>query len=383
MGFFSIGASFSDALIEYITPNRRLLVAAVCAVAMVLPVHGQDVVEQSLRIPMPAAGKNGLEAVVVRPNDDAAHPLAVINHGSPREADQRLSMTAWSLIPQAREFARRGWTTVVVVRRGYGTSGGGYSEDARGCSSDPQYYAAGIESAKDIRAAIAYLSTLPMVDASRIISVGVSAGGFATVALTADPPPGLIAGISFAGGRGSQQPDEVCGAGDLIRAFAQFGKRSRTPMLWVYADNDHFFGPAIAAQFYEAFTSTGGVARFVRAPAFRRDGHGLFSLGGIALWTPMVDDFLASRQLKLREALLSLPAPPSIEPPSQLSAEGRDEFRSFLTLPAHRAFAVSTSGHYGYAFGRHGEDEAKKYALNHCRAAGQSTDHCIVVSSDD
>ena len=35
----------------------------------------QDLVEESLRIPMPEAGKNGLEAFMVRPNDSAAHPL--------------------------------------------------------------------------------------------------------------------------------------------------------------------------------------------------------------------------------------------------------------------------------------------------------------------
>jgi dienelactone hydrolase len=368
---------------HWMTPIRQFLVAAILAAMIVVSAHGQDLVEQSLRIPMSAAGKSGLEAVMVRPNDAAAHPLALINHGSPREADQRPGMTAWGLIPEAREFARRGWTTVIVLRRGYGTSGGVYSEDPRGCSSDPQYHAAGIESAKDIRAAIAHLSTLPVVDPSRIISVGVSAGGFATVALTADPPPGLIAGISFAGGQGSQQPDEVCGAGDLIRAFAEFGERSRTPMLWVYSENDHFFGPGIAAQFYRAFTGAGGVARFVRAPAFRRDGHGLFSLGGIPSWTPMVDDFLASQHLKLREALLSLPVSPSIEPPAQLSAEGREEFRSYLTLPAHKAFAVSASGHYGYAFGRRAQDEAKKSALDHCLDAEQRADRCAVVSSDD
>jgi hypothetical protein len=221
------------------------------------------------------------------------------------------------------------------------------------------------------------------VDASHIISVGVSAGGFATVALTADPPPGLVAGVSFAGGRGSQHPDEVCNAGDLIRSFAEFGKRSRVPMLWVYSENDHFFGPALAAQFYKAFTNAGGIASLVRAPAFRRDGHGLFSLGGIPLWTPMVDDYLASQNLKLNEVLLSLPASPSIEPPSRLSPEGREEFRSFLTLPAHKAFAVSTSGRYGYAFGRRAEEEAKKSALSHCRDSDQGADHCVVVSSDD
>jgi dienelactone hydrolase len=190
--------------------RTRLILITLFAVAACGQARSQDLVEQSLRIPMSEAGKNGLEAVMIRPNDSAAHPLVLINHGTPREADQRPGMTAWGLTPQAREFARRGWTAVMVMRRGFGTSGGGFSEDAQACSSHPDYYDSGKESAKDLRAAIAYLSKLPEVDASRIISVGVSAGGFATVALTADPPPGLVAAISFAGGRGSRKPDEVC-----------------------------------------------------------------------------------------------------------------------------------------------------------------------------
>lgn len=96
-----------------------------------------------------------------------------------------------------------------------------------------------------------------------------------------------------------------------------------------------------------------------------------------------MDDFLASQNLKLREVPLSLPAPPAVEPPSQLSSEGREEFRSFLTLPGHKAFAVSTNGHYGYAFGRRAEDEAKKSALTHCRDADAGAVHCVVVSPAD
>jgi hypothetical protein len=69
---------------HYVTPIRQFLVGAIFAAMMVVPVHGQDLVEQSLRIPMPAAGKSGLEAVMVRPNDAAAHPLALINlHARP------------------------------------------------------------------------------------------------------------------------------------------------------------------------------------------------------------------------------------------------------------------------------------------------------------
>jgi dienelactone hydrolase len=294
-----------------------------------IQVRAQDLVEQSIRVPIPDSGRQGLEAVMVRPNDSAAHPLALLTHGTPRESSRRSETAASKFIPQAREFARRGWTTVVVVRRGFGTSGGGYHEEGRSCSSHPDYYDAGKHSAEDLRAAIVYLSTLPQVDASRIISVGVSTGGFANVALSADPPPGLLATISFAGGRGSKSPDLVCNAGELIRAFAQFGHKSRVPMLWIYAQNDHFFGPKLAADFFRAFTEAGGKATFAMAAPIGEDGHSLYAKG-IPVWTPVVDHFLQAQGLQLRETLLALPGAPAVVATDELTeppASGHEDAR--------------------------------------------------------
>jgi dienelactone hydrolase len=361
---------------------RRLSIFLAFLFFSAFTARAQDLVENALRIPTKDAGKKGLEAVMVRPNEPGPHPLAVLTHGTPREANDRPGMSPWQMVPQAREFARRGWTTVVVLRRGYGDSGGGFDEDARACSRRPDFYDSGKESAKDLRESIAYLSKLPEVDPSRIISVGISAGGYANVALTADPPPGLIAAISFAGGRGSRRPDEVCNADELIRAFHEFGEKSRVPMLWVYSENDHFFGPQIAQAFYQAFTQAGGKATFIHAAPYRKDGHGLFSLGGISIWTAMVDEFLKKQNLVLRTSLLSLPEPPDIPAPAQLKAGGRDEFRNFLTLPAYKAFAVSTEGHLGYAFGRRSEKDAQKLAKEHCEENSSRSDPCALISLD-
>jgi dienelactone hydrolase len=361
---------------------RRLFLAIVSLLLAGTIAPAQELVENALRIPTKAAGKKGLEAVMVRPNEPGAHPLAVLTHGTPREPGDRSGMSPWQMLPQAREFARRGWTTVVVLRRGYGDSGGGFEEDAKACSNRPDYYDSGKESAKDLRESIAYLSKLPEVDPSRIISVGISAGGFATVALTADPPPGLVAAISFAGGRGSRKPDEVCNPGELIRTFHEYGEKSRIPMLWVYAENDHFFGPRIAQAFYEAFTQAGGKAKFIHAAPYRHDGHGLFSLGGIAIWTVMVDDFLKSQNLVLRTSLLSLPEPPDVSVPAQLNAGGREEFRTFLTLPPYKAIAVSAEGHLGYAYGRRSEKDAQKIAKEHCEENSSKSDPCSLVPVD-
>jgi dienelactone hydrolase len=269
--------------------------------ALTPPATGQTLVEQQLRIPAPGAGKQGLEAVMVRPDEPGPHPLALINHGAPRAGSDRRKMTPAEMLPQAREFASRGWTAVVLMRRGYGDSGGNFSEDARACDRRPDYYGAGLQTANDLRAAISYLSKLPEVDPTRIISIGRSAGGFGTVALAANPPPGLVAAINFAGGRGSQSADQVCNPAELVDTFHAFGKTSRIPMLWVYAQNDHFFSPQLAAEFYKAFTAAGGTAQFVSAGPFGADGHHLFSEAGIPIWTPMVDAFLQSQNLVLRK----------------------------------------------------------------------------------
>src|SRR5258708_4867058 len=176
---------------------RRVLIAGALLPGLL---RAQPFIEKEFRIPVPAAGSKGLQALMIRPNEPGPHPLAVVNHGSPRDVNDRPLMHPYSEWMQAMEFARRGWAAVVVMRRGYGQSGGEVAEGLGTCNH-PDYLRAGEASASDLRAAIEYLSQLPEIDPNRIISVGVSAGGFATVALTADPPRGLVAAISFAGGR--------------------------------------------------------------------------------------------------------------------------------------------------------------------------------------
>jgi dienelactone hydrolase len=252
---------------------------------------------------MAEAGPSGLEGLIVYPDDGARHPLALLSHGSPRSAADRPKMTTLQFLPEAMEFARRGWVAAVVLRRGYGTSGGDWAERWGGCNH-ADFLGASRAQVADLRAALAYLATLAPVDASRILAVGHSAGGFATVALTADAPRGLVAAISFAGGRGSISPGKVCGKESLLSAFQTFGATSKTPMLWVYAENDHFFDPALAAHFRSAFESGGNKVQFIQAPAFGTDGHTLFNKG-IPTWAPIVDQFLADHGL----TLLATPLP--------------------------------------------------------------------------
>lgn len=344
----------------------RTLLIVLALILISIPTSAATILWKETQIPMSEAGSQGLESLLVWPNLPGKHPLALISHGSPRDAKQRNEMSAISYLPIAMEFARRGFSVAVVLRRGYGRSGGGWAESFGSCNST-HYQQSALQSSRDLHAAINYLATLPQFDTERMIAVGVSAGGLATVALTADSPPkGLIAAISFAGGRGSSSSNHICQEEDLDSAFAFLGKTSRIPMLWVYAKNDQFFNPAAAQKFYKAFTENGGNAKFLSVPAFGTEGHYLFSAKGIPIWTPIVDDFLKSQNLVLLKEKLALPASTFLNPPKQLAPADKNAFISYLASPPHKAFAVDARGAYGWRSGRHSIDEAKKDALEAC-----------------
>jgi dienelactone hydrolase len=356
----------------------RWLTAFVLAALSPAISYAAEFHQEEFRIPF-TSGAGSYEALLVRPDQPGRFPLALVNHGSPRSGADRPNMTPLAMLPEAIEFARRGWAAVVVMRRGYGGSNGGWAEDYGSCNN-PDYVAAASGAAADLKAAAAYLVKRPDVDPSRIISVGVSAGGFATVALTADPPPGLVAAISFAGGRGSLKPDEVCGGNRLVEAFREMGGKSRVPMLWVYAENDHFFGPQLAQQLRQAFTGAGGKVEFIRAPAFGEDGHSLFSRTGIPVWTDYVVSFLKEQKLVLRPSPLPPPSPPALAAPNVLSASGKKSFADYLASPPHKAFAVARDGSYGWQSGQRTTQTAKDGALDYCQ---QHSKACGVRFVDD
>jgi len=348
----------------------RFVAIVLVFVALAGPASATGLIEEDITLTATFEGRRAravldLEALVVRPDDGLPHPLVVLNHGAPRQADDRPGMHPRRHVLNAREFARRGWVVVVPMRRGYGQSEGEYVESSGRCD-DPDYLASARASAEDVRQVIARMAEMPYVDASKTLVVGQSAGGLATVALTASPPPGVVAAINFAGGRGSTKPDHVGRPERLVDAFAVFGRTSRVPMLWVYTDNDRYFAPQLARRFHEAFTEAGGNARLIAAPPFGEDGHMLFSDKGIPIWTRYVEEFLAAQRLTQFER----PLPPRdvsrIAYPKGLSESGRAAFAKYLEAPSHKAFVMSPSGAFGWRSGQRSLDEAVEQAVELC-----------------
>lgn len=234
---------------------------------------------------------------VCRPATDTPARLVVINHGSPADPADRPRMQIGRCDQEAaRWFLTRGYVVAFPLRRGYGASGGAWAENYGGCDR-ADYFHAGLETARDIDAAVQALTTLPYVRPDNAVVVGQSAGGWGTIAYASIPHPRVSAFIVMAGGRGGHlhdRPNQNCHPEKLAEAAARYGATAMTPMLWVYALNDTFFNPRIAQALFKSFTAAGGRADFEQPGAFDGDGHRLFfGAGGSAIWGSLVERYLA------------------------------------------------------------------------------------------
>jgi len=288
--------------IMYLALKRPLLAGLACLVswstAAQPPVSQGTALaaqrEETVRIPAPGAT---MVATVMRPPGEDRRPLVVINHGSPADGSQRLTMARPRYPVLSSWFVERGYVVVLPQRRGYGQTGGSWAETYDSCES-PDYYGAGLESASDIEAAIAFMHNQPFVAADRTIVVGESAGGWATIALSSLNPRGVAGMVNFAGGRGGQQTlpsGDIgnCAPDALVKAAARYGATARVPMLWIYTKNDSFFAPALARRMVDAYDAAGGHASLHALAAFGSDGHMLVSSNsGVAMWSRALANFL-------------------------------------------------------------------------------------------
>jgi len=259
-------------------------------------------VEERMMLPAQFKAEDGssytanLDTLVIRPDDGAKHPLAVVNMGISTLLHDEIHPDL--MRDQTREFARRGWVAVTFTRRGWGHSEGAYDESITKCDT-AEYLRIGRRAAEDIHEVVRLMDERPYVDASKLIVIGYTGGG--TIAVSADPPPGLAAVIMFAGTGGLSIS---CPRKIVDQAFATYGSTSKAPSLWIHAENDYVHPEKLILIEFNNFTKAGGNGELLRAPAFHNDGAGLFMSEGIPVWTHYVDDFLDKNGLKLRDGLI-------------------------------------------------------------------------------
>jgi dienelactone hydrolase len=242
-----------------------------------------------------------LHARLCLPSSTEPAILVLINHGSPPQASDRPKAKLGRCDQEAAQwFLKRGYAAAFVLRRGYGETGGEWGEDQLGCSH-PDFVRGGLQTAVDINATVDFLTGLPEIKPSNAIVVGQSAGGWGSIAYASAPHPKVAAFVVMAGGRGGHRdnmPRNNCRPELLVEAAKHFGETARTPMLWIYTENDSYFAPALAREMYRAFTSKGGVADFEQPGPYGTDGHKLFfGPGGSAIWGPLVERYLSQQHL--------------------------------------------------------------------------------------
>ena len=339
-------------------------------------VLARDLGEHILRIDVSVKDMYGRQEsrpvpiTVYRPKGEGPFPLVVFNHGRAVEA-KRAAQGRYRPEAAARYLVAKGFVVMVPNRIGYWETYGDFDPEYSACRS---IEAMSIAASEQVLATVAFAKTLGYVDTSRWLVAGQSVGGLTAVATVGRSPVGLLGGINFSGGTGGNpdvNPGRPCNPSATARYWADIAKNAKAPMLWLYWQNDKFWGPDIPKSWHQAWFDGGGVAKFVAFGPSGEDGHSGLTRD-MDHWLPVVDAFLAD--LGFTAAAIVVKPPPSGFADIAdarwvpISAAARaSSYSKFLEAKAPRAFAVGDRGAWSLSLG----DYAQGHALGNCQRHGQ------------
>ena len=379
------------------TGSRRLAATALAAVATCLwvPVQAQEVMATDLRehvehITVHAKDLFGHEAdamipvTIFKPQGRGPFPLAIISHGR-ESGGNRATQGRQRFESLARYMVAKGFIVYVPTRMGYGETYGQFDPETPG-RCDALRPAATAEAASDqIIATVQFASGQNDVDASRWVAIGQSVGGLATVALASRQPPGLVAAINFSGGVGGDpehSPGAPCSPEQISRLWQVNASHAKAPSLWLYWQNDKFWGADNPRRWYDAWTAGGGTAEFHSLPAAGppgTDGHTGMTID-MDTWAPLAEAFLAKAGFTI-PGIAHKPAASGFAPLDDVSkvptnTANRELYASrFLAAKGSRAFAIGAGGAVGWATG----DWALARAMAACN---RRSDDCKAYAVD-
>ena len=186
----------------------------------------------------------------------------------------------------------------VPVRLGYGATGGPDLENSGPCG-DRRFTPMFNRAASEIAQVIEAMARRPDVDPANVVALGQSVGGGAG---------GGRAGRrarrhQFRGrfGRGSGQIAwQPCGPERLQETYAGYAATTRMPMLWIYTENDLYWGRNGRNAGPRLHNAAGGHAQFERLGPDGDNGHSLFTHAP-EKWKPLVRDFLRAQGYAMPE----------------------------------------------------------------------------------
>ena len=276
-------------------PHLRLLIGGTLLVASFSA--SAAMVEEIFDMPVALKSHYGVEVkqtmkVTIFHDDEATspQPFVVIDHG---RGANNLNMGRSRFLNQSKYYVSKGFVAVVPTRVGYGETGGPDLDTAESCNN-PRYESAFRILATEVAQVVEFAKTKPYVDPTKGIVSGLSYGGTSAIAAAALNIPGVVGAINFAGGAGgnpAKSPKNPCRSDLIEYEFARLGKTAKVPTLWLYSENDLYFGTEKSKEWMDAFVKAGGTAEFVKLPAFGWDGHTIF-LKDQSAWQPAVERFI-------------------------------------------------------------------------------------------
>ena len=274
--------------------------AGVALLAGMSALASAAVVEEVVDVPVSVRTIYGQEVrqtikvTIFRDDRREKSPYLVLNHGRPASEADFAKMKRQRYSANAKYFVGKGFVVLVPTRVGYGDSGGPDVEYSGKCAArdfSPVYAAA----AEQTLATLQFATGLPYVDTSRGIVVGQSFGGMTAIALASLNVSGLLGAVNFAGGGGGNpvdHPANPCSSHRLGSVFKDYGKTAKVPTLWLYSENDRYFGAELPKVWFEGFIKAGGHGHFVQLPPYKEDGHASFS-GNPEAWHAHFEAFLS------------------------------------------------------------------------------------------
>ena len=365
-----------------------VVASSVSAQAPAPDVWAKDMREEVIRTPVTLTDMYGrtetrsMPVTVLRPAGEGVHPLVVFNHGR-AVGDKRAAQGRARFEHAARYLVGKGFVVMVPTRIGYWETYGEFDPEYSGTCSRRSFGPQHTAVSEQVLAAVALAQKLPYVDVSRWLVAGQSVGGLTAVATVGRNPPGLMGGVNFSGGSGGNPdatPGSPCRPEFLGQHWAHLAKTAAAPMLWLYWQNDLYWGEDVPKQWHQAWVKAGGKADFKSLPSIAGDGH----LGldrDMDHWLPLVDAFLNNLGFT-SPAIVYKPAATNwaeVDDVSKvpLSAKSRTTgYEKYLAADAPKAFAIGSQGAWGYATG----DYVTGRALGFCLRSGQT---CTLYAVDD
>jgi len=236
---------------------------------------------------------------IYKPNAQGSmtFPVVIFAHGNRiPPTDLQYPIT----VGVANWWLQRGFAVIAPVRLGYGKTGGDFREiqnvtwQGSSCTSEPTYQSATVKGSEVVLSALKWAQGQPWAKRDRVLLVGFSAGWLGTLAVAANNPEGVVAAINFSGGMGGNprlSPRQSCRPELLTDIYRQYGTTTRIPTLWLYAENDLFWGADVPKNWFAAFKMGGSDATFFQTAPVGANGHFLIDEGGPP-WEPTVAAFL-------------------------------------------------------------------------------------------